>query len=58
MVRAVEHLSRPLARVHPLDQRLHEAAECASRQREETFWTFHQRFIMTQTLKEIIGGGG
>jgi protein-disulfide isomerase len=39
----------PLARIHPRAQRLHEAAECASQQREEAFWTFHQRFFTTQT---------
>jgi protein-disulfide isomerase len=39
----------PLASVHPLAQRLHEAAECGSPQREEAFWTFHQRFFTTQT---------
>jgi predicted DsbA family dithiol-disulfide isomerase len=39
----------PLASVHPRAQRLHEAAECASQQREDAFWTFHQRFFTTQT---------
>jgi predicted DsbA family dithiol-disulfide isomerase len=41
----------PLARIHPLAQRLHEAAECASQQREEAFWTFHQRFFTTKTTE-------
>lgn len=39
----------PLASIHPLAHRLHEAAECAGRQREEAFWAFHQRFFTTQT---------
>ena len=39
----------PLAQIHPLAQRLHEAAECAAQQREETFWVFHQRFFTTKT---------
>jgi predicted DsbA family dithiol-disulfide isomerase len=41
----------PLASIHPRAQRLHEAAECASQQREEAFWTFHQRFFTTQTTE-------
>jgi protein-disulfide isomerase len=41
----------PLANVHPLAQRLHEVAECASQQREEAFWTFHQRFFTTPTTE-------
>jgi len=39
----------PLASIHPLAQRLHEAAECAGQQREEGFWALHQRFFTTQT---------
>lgn len=39
----------PLASIHPLAQRLHEAAECAGQQREEAFWVFHQRFFTTKT---------
>lgn len=39
----------PLARIHPLAERLHEAAECASRQREEAFWDFHRRAFTTKT---------
>jgi predicted DsbA family dithiol-disulfide isomerase len=41
----------PLASIHPRAQRLHEAAECASQQREEPFWSFHQRFFTTQTTE-------
>jgi predicted DsbA family dithiol-disulfide isomerase len=41
----------PLASIHPLAQRLHEAAECASQQREEAFWVFHQRFFTTKTTE-------
>jgi protein-disulfide isomerase len=39
----------PLASIHPLAQRLHEAAECAGQQREEAFWVLHQRFFTTKT---------
>lgn len=41
----------PLANIHPLAARLHEAAECVSRQREEAFWVFHQRFFTTKTTE-------
>lgn len=39
----------PLANLHPLALRLHEAAECAGQQRAEAFWAFHQRFFTTKT---------